>query len=129
MILAIKTGKADAGLSGAEPPPGAGLPAQALWWDAKGEWDKAHGCAQADESRDGAAVLGRIGNSDTFVLVDPDLVNNRAMVDERNARAALAMLRAIDPDAMPVQGTALADALRPPPVRRCCSRRSRPSAA
>ena len=40
----------------AEPPPGAGLPAQALWWDAKGEWDKAHGCAQADESRDGAAV-------------------------------------------------------------------------
>lgn len=49
-------------------------------------------------ARDGAAVLGQIGSSDTFVLVDPDFVNNRAMVDERNAKAALAMLRAIDPE-------------------------------
>ncbi len=49
-------------------------------------------------ARDGAAVLGQIGSSDTFVLVDPDLVNNRALADERNARAALAMLRAIDPE-------------------------------
>ena len=49
-------------------------------------------------ARDGAAVLGQIGSSDTFVLVDPDLVNNRAMADERNAKAALAMLRAIDPE-------------------------------
>lgn len=49
-------------------------------------------------ARDGAAVLGQIGTSDTFVLVDPDLVNNRAMADERNAKAALAMLRAIDPE-------------------------------
>lgn len=49
-------------------------------------------------ARDGAAVLGQIGSSDTFVLVDPDLVNNRAMADQRNAKAALAMLRAIDPE-------------------------------
>ncbi len=49
-------------------------------------------------ARDGAAVLGQVGSSDTFVLVDPDLVNNRALADERNARAALAMLRAIDPE-------------------------------
>ena len=49
-------------------------------------------------ARDGAAVLGQVGSSDTFVLVDPDLVNNRAMADERNAKAALAMLRAIDPE-------------------------------
>lgn len=49
-------------------------------------------------ARDGAAILGQIGGSDTFVLVDPDLVNNRAMADERNAKAALAMLRAIDPE-------------------------------
>ena len=25
------------------------LALQALWWDAKGDWDKAHECAQADE--------------------------------------------------------------------------------
>lgn len=49
-------------------------------------------------ARDGAAVLGQIGSSDTFVLVDSDLVNNRALADERNAKAALAMLRAIDPE-------------------------------
>ncbi|KQM85943.1 hypothetical protein ASE67_08640 [Sphingomonas sp. Leaf23] len=49
-------------------------------------------------ARDGAAVLGQVGTSDTFVLADPDLVNNRAMADERNAKAALAMLRAIDPE-------------------------------
>ncbi len=49
-------------------------------------------------ARDGAAVLGQVGSGDTFVLVDPDLVNNRALADERNARAALAMLRAIDPE-------------------------------
>lgn len=49
-------------------------------------------------ARDGAAVLGQIGSSDTFVLADPDLVNNRAIADQRNAKAALAMLRAIDPE-------------------------------
>ena len=49
-------------------------------------------------ARDGAAVLGQVGTSDTFVLADPDLVNNRALADERNAKAALAMLRAIDPE-------------------------------
>lgn len=49
-------------------------------------------------ARDGAAVLGQIGSSDTFVLADPDLVNNRALADQRNAKAALAMLRAIDPE-------------------------------
>lgn len=49
-------------------------------------------------ARDGAAVLGQISSSDTFVLADADLINNRAMRDVRNARAALAMLRAIDPE-------------------------------
>ncbi|KQM97544.1 hypothetical protein [Sphingomonas sp. Leaf25] len=49
-------------------------------------------------ARDGAAVLGQIGSSDTFVLADADTVNNRALADVRNARAALAMLRAIDPE-------------------------------
>jgi hypothetical protein len=30
-----------------EPPGGLTLGLQALWWDAKGDWDKAHECAQA----------------------------------------------------------------------------------
>ena len=31
------------------PPPSLHLALQALWWDAKGDWNKAHECAQADE--------------------------------------------------------------------------------
>ena len=38
------------------PPPQTSLPLQALWWDAKGNWAKAHECAQADPGPMGAAV-------------------------------------------------------------------------
>ena len=38
------------------PPEGASSPLQALWWDAKGDWDKAHDCAQADPGPAGSAV-------------------------------------------------------------------------
>jgi hypothetical protein len=41
---------------GAEPPPELSLALQTLWWDAKGDWDRAHKCAMADESKDGSAV-------------------------------------------------------------------------
>ncbi len=43
-------------LGGAEPPDGLSLARQTLWWDAKGDWDRAHRCAMADETADGAAV-------------------------------------------------------------------------
>jgi hypothetical protein len=36
-------------LAGAKPPAELGLPLQALWWEAKGNWDKAHECAQKVE--------------------------------------------------------------------------------
>ena len=39
----------EAALAGKEPPAALHLALQALWWDAKGDWDKAHQCAQADE--------------------------------------------------------------------------------
>lgn len=38
------------------PPPELSLPLQALWWEAKGDWSKAHECAQADPGPIGAAV-------------------------------------------------------------------------
>ncbi len=41
-------------LAQAEPPPGLGVAARGLWWDAKGDWDKAHGCAQEQDDAAGA---------------------------------------------------------------------------
>ena len=38
------------------PPPGLSLAVQGLWWDAKGDWTRAHGCAQDQDDRIGAAV-------------------------------------------------------------------------
>jgi hypothetical protein len=38
------------------PPAGASLAVQALWHDARGDWEGAHNCAQDDSSRDGSWV-------------------------------------------------------------------------
>lgn len=37
-------------LSGSVPPPGLHLALKALWWDGKGDWQRAHEHAQDDES-------------------------------------------------------------------------------
>ncbi len=47
------------------------LALQALWWDAKGDWARAHGCAQADPGPDGAAVHAYLHRK------EPDLSNAR----------------------------------------------------
>ncbi len=43
-------------LADAAPPAGLTLALQGLWWDAKGDWARAHDCAQAQDDADGAAV-------------------------------------------------------------------------
>jgi hypothetical protein len=43
-------------ISEAQPPEGSSLALQALWWDAKGDWDKAHQCAQEREDDAGNLV-------------------------------------------------------------------------
>jgi hypothetical protein len=43
-------------LSHANPPTGLTVPQVALWWDAKGDWAKAHESAQEDPSQAGAWV-------------------------------------------------------------------------
>jgi hypothetical protein len=45
-----------ASLDAGAPPPSLGQALSALWWEAKGDWNKAHECAQADEGADGAWV-------------------------------------------------------------------------
>jgi hypothetical protein len=43
-------------LAGDAPPPGLSLALQALWWDAHGDWNRAHQCAQAQDDAVGALV-------------------------------------------------------------------------
>jgi hypothetical protein len=43
-------------LSDAAPAPDLAPPLAAMWWAAKGDWDKAHKIAQDDEGRDAAWV-------------------------------------------------------------------------
>lgn len=43
-------------LRAAAPPDGLDLAIQALWWDAKGDWDKAHGLADKDHAMRGSWV-------------------------------------------------------------------------
>jgi hypothetical protein len=45
-----------ASLAGAAPPAGSSLPVQALWWVAKGDWHRAHGCCQESHDAHGAWV-------------------------------------------------------------------------
>jgi hypothetical protein len=45
-----------ASTAAAAPPNGLTHATQALWWDAKGDWNKAHECAQAQEDAVGAWV-------------------------------------------------------------------------
>jgi hypothetical protein len=39
-----------------EPPHGLSVPVAALWWDAKGDWARAHDMVDSLESREGMAV-------------------------------------------------------------------------
>jgi hypothetical protein len=40
----------------AEPPAGLGLALQGLWWEAKGDWNRAHERAQEDHTPNGSIV-------------------------------------------------------------------------
>ena len=43
-------------MAGRAPPPGLAPAIEALWWDAKGNWNKAHDRAQAQDDKQGAWV-------------------------------------------------------------------------
>jgi hypothetical protein len=45
-----------ASLSGDKPPTALAVPAEALWWAAKGNWDRAHQLVQDDGSKEAAWV-------------------------------------------------------------------------
>lgn len=66
----------------ATPPEALSLPLQALWWDAKGDWAKAHECAQADNGSDGAAVHAYLHRK------EPDPANARYWYNRAGRSAA-----------------------------------------
>jgi hypothetical protein len=43
-------------VAGAVPPPGLTPPLEGLWWDAKGDWDRAHACTQDEVTAQAAWV-------------------------------------------------------------------------
>jgi hypothetical protein len=45
-----------ASLADPAPPPGLTRALQGLWWDARGDWQRAHQCAQDQDDAAGAAV-------------------------------------------------------------------------
>ncbi len=58
-----------ASLAAAAPPPGLSQALAGLWWDAKGDWAKAHECAQAQEDDQGNALHAYLHRK------EPDLAN------------------------------------------------------
>jgi hypothetical protein len=54
--MSMKFADFRASLTQNAPPPALDHSLSALWWEAKGDWHKAHQCAQADEGANGAWV-------------------------------------------------------------------------
>ena len=60
-----------ASLGAPAPPAGVAGALAALWWDARGDWDRAHEAAQADTTAAGAAAHAYLHRK------EPDLANAR----------------------------------------------------
>ena len=52
----METAEFRASITDPEPPLGLSLPIQALWWDAKGDWARAHALVDSLETPEGMAV-------------------------------------------------------------------------
>jgi hypothetical protein len=53
------------------------------------------------ETRDGEIVLASVDDTNSYILADPDLLNNQALSDPERARAALLLLEALNEDQGP----------------------------
>ena len=84
-----------ASVSRSAPPAGLAPTVQALWWAAKGDWDKAHKIVQDDESREAAwvhaylhRVEGDLPNASYWYRTAGQPVATGALDDEWGAIAA-----------------------------------------
>jgi len=83
----------------AAPPAGLDLATQALWWDAKGDWDKAHGLADKDHGAKGSWVHaylhrkeGDRGNAGYWYRRADKAMPGKASLDEEWMAIAKALL-------------------------------------
>ena len=76
-----------ASLTAPAPPTGLTYPLQALWWDAKGDWAKAHEAAQTDAGPQGCAVHAYLHR------VEGDLSNARYWYNRANRPPAADTLK------------------------------------
>ncbi|MBS1806306.1 MAG: hypothetical protein JST28_23430 [Acidobacteria bacterium] len=82
-------------VKGDSPPESLGAPVAALWWDAKGDWAKAHGLVDELETREGMAVHaylhrkeGAVSNADYWYARAGRSFHHAALQDEWNALVA-----------------------------------------
>jgi len=54
--MAVTLDQFNASLSAEEPPDDLPIPLKALWWDARGDWKRAHGCVDSLEYSAGMRV-------------------------------------------------------------------------
>ena len=83
-----------ASLAALAPPDGLSLALQGLWWEAKGDWKRAHGCAQEDETPAGSRVHahlhrveGDLSNAEYWYRRAGRPVETAALQDEWDALA------------------------------------------
>jgi len=88
-----------ASLVGAAPPPSLEAVVAALWWEAKGDWDRAHALAQTDDSAAGTWVHahlhrkeGDLGNA-AYWYRRAGQPTSGAPLDEEWAAIAAALLQ------------------------------------
>ena len=81
-------------LNATEPPPGLTLALAGLWWDAKGDWTRAHESAQQDEGPEGSWVHaylhrkeGDQGNAAYWYTLSQDLGSTRCSVTIEREKA------------------------------------------
>ncbi len=75
-------------LQGAAPPGGLAAPLAALWWAAKGNWDRAHALVMDEASREAAWVHAYLHR------VEGDLANARYWYGQAGRPPATALLEA-----------------------------------
>jgi hypothetical protein len=93
-----------ASVANAAPPDGLAPTVQAMWWAAKGDWDKAHKIVQDDESREAAwvhaylhRVEGDLPNARYWYRTASQPVATGALEQEWDAIAAALLSAAAKP--------------------------------